>query len=127
MMEYKGYYAKVEVDEEAEIFHGEVINIRDVVTFEGTTVDELKQAFRDSVDDYIEFCAKRGEDPLKPYSGKFVVRTDPELHKRIAIEARVSGKSLNALVNEILSKSLVMRDKDVVSVAARGDMSEKDK
>ncbi len=127
MMEYKGYYAKVEVDEEADIFHGEVINISDVITFEGTTVDELKQAFQDSVDDYIEFCAERGEEPVKPYSGKFVVRTDPELHKSIAIEARVRGKSLNALVNEILSKSLVMRDKDVVSVAARGDMSEKDK
>ncbi len=127
MMEYKGYYAKVEVAEEADIFHGEVINIRDVITFEGTTVDELKQAFKDSVDDYIEFCAERGEDPAKPYSGKFVVRTDPELHKSIAIEASVRGKSINALVNEILSKSLVMRDKDVVSVAARGDMSEKDK
>ena len=106
MMEYKGYYGKVEYDEEANVLHGEVINIRDVVTFEGTTVDEVKQAFQDSVDDYLEFCAERGEDPNKPYSGKFVLRTDPELHKSIAVKAKVKGKSINALVNELLSKSL---------------------
>ncbi len=110
MMEYKSYYAKVEFDEESNILHGEVINISDVVTFEGTSVDELKQAFHDSVDDYLDFCAERGEEPAKPYSGRFVVRTNPELHKSIAIEAKAEGKSLNALVNEILSKSVKTKD-----------------
>jgi len=105
-MEYKGYFAKVEFDEEANIFHGEVINLRDVITFEGSTVDELRQAFQDSVDDYLEFCAERGEDPDKPYSGKFVVRVEPELHKNIAIEARKKGTSINTLVSEALSKAL---------------------
>ena len=66
MMEYKGYFAKVEFDDETDIFHGEVINLRDVVTFQGQTVDELHQAFRDSIDDYLEFCAERGEEPEKP-------------------------------------------------------------
>jgi predicted HicB family RNase H-like nuclease len=106
MMEYKGYFAKVEFDDEANIFHGEVINLKDVITFEGETVEELKQAFYDSVDDYLEFCAERGEDPDKPYSGKFVVRVKPELHKSIAIKARKSGKSLNSLVSEALSKAI---------------------
>lgn len=78
MMEYKGYFARVEFDD-ADIFHGEVINLRDVITFEGETVNELKQAFKDSVDDYLSFCAERGEDPEKSYSGKFVVRVEPEL------------------------------------------------
>jgi predicted HicB family RNase H-like nuclease len=105
-MEYKGYFAKVEFDEEANIFHGEVINLRDVITFEGETVDDLRQAFHDSVDDYLEFCAERGEDPEKPYSGKFVVRVEPELHKRIAIEARKRGVSINSLVGEALSKTI---------------------
>jgi len=105
-MEYKGYFAKVEFDDEANIFHGEVINLRDVVTFEGETVDELRQAFKDSVDDYLEFCAERGENPDKPYSGKFVVRVEPELHKNIAIEARKKGTSINSLVSEALSKAL---------------------
>lgn len=127
-MEYKGYYGKVEFDEESNIFHGEVINISDVVTFEGTSVDELKQAFQDSIDDYLDFCAERGEDPVKPYSGRFVVRTNPELHKSIAIEAKEEGKSLNALVNEILSESIKFKGRRAaVGAAARGGISEKDK
>jgi len=105
-MEYKGYSAKIEFDEDANIFHGEVINLRDVITFEGETVVGLRQAFQESVDDYLEFCAERGEDPEKPYSGKFVVRVEPELHKRISIEARKRGVSINALVGEALSKTM---------------------
>lgn len=62
-MEYKGYHAKVEFVDDADIFHGEVVNLRDVITFEGETVQQLKRAFQDSVDDYLDFCAKRGEDP----------------------------------------------------------------
>ncbi len=105
-MEYKGYFAKVVFDEDADIFHGEILNLRDVITFEGETVEDLRQAFYDSVDDYFEFCAERGEDPGKPYSGKFVVRVEPELYKRIAIEARKRGISLNSLVGEALSKTI---------------------
>ena len=106
MMEYKGYFAKVEFDDDDNIFHGEVINLRDVITFEGETVRELKQAFQDSVDDYLDFCDKRGEDPEKPYSGKFVVRVEPEIHKNITIEARKTGKSLNVWVSDAISKAL---------------------
>jgi predicted HicB family RNase H-like nuclease len=106
MMEYKGYFAKVEFDDDASIFHGEVINLRDVITFEGETVKELKQAFQDSVDDYLDFCAERGESPEKPYSGKFVVRVEPELHKNITMEARKKGKSLNIWVKDAISKAL---------------------
>jgi predicted HicB family RNase H-like nuclease len=106
MMEYKGYYAKVEFDDDANVFHGEVVNLRDVITFEGETVREIKQAFQDSVDDYLDFCAKRGENPEKPFSGKFVVRLEPELHKKVTIEARKAGKSLNVWVNDAISKAL---------------------
>ena len=74
MMEYKGYIGKVEIDEEAGILYGEVINVRDVITFEGESVDEIQKAFRESVDDYLDFCTQRGESPEKPFSGKFVVR-----------------------------------------------------
>jgi predicted HicB family RNase H-like nuclease len=106
MMEYKGYFAKVEFDDEANFFHGEVINLRDVITFQGQTVDELRMSFRDSVDDYLEFCSERGEEPEKPYSGKFVVRVEPELHKKIAIRARKDGKSLNAWVHDALGEAV---------------------
>jgi len=106
MMEYKGYIGKVEFDSEAEIFHGEVINIRDVITFEGSSVEELNQAFRDSVDDYLEFCTLRGEEPEKPFSGKFVIRLSPELHRKAFIKARLSDKSLNSWVSEVLEKAV---------------------
>ncbi len=106
MMEYKGYFAKIEFDDEANIFHGEVINLRDVITFQGETVNKLRKAFQDSVDDYLEFCEERGENPEKPYSGKFVIRVAPELHKTIAIIARKNGISLNTWVQEALHKAV---------------------
>lgn len=109
MMEYKGYLAKVEFDDKDNVFHGEIINLRDVITFEGETVEGLRKAFYNSVEDYLEFCAERGEDPEKPYSGKFVVRIDPGLHKIIAIQARKTGKSLNAWMNDILLKNITQQ------------------
>jgi len=109
MMEYKGYIGKVEIDEEAGILHGDVINIRDVITFEGATVDEVQKAFRESVDDYLEFCAQRGESPEKPFSGKFVVRLPAELHRKAYIEAKLADKSLNSWVTEVLQAVLQNR------------------
>jgi len=106
MMEYKGYIGKVEIDEEAGILYGEVINVRDVITFEGTTVDEVQQAFRESVDDYLEFCAQRGESPEKPFSGKFVVRLPAELHRKAYIQAKLKDKSLNSWITEVLQSVL---------------------
>jgi predicted HicB family RNase H-like nuclease len=105
-MEYKGYIGKVEIDEEAGILYGEVINVRDVITFEGTTVDEVQQAFRESVDDYLDFCAQRNESPEKPFSGKFVVRLPAELHRKAYIQAKLKDKSLNSWVTEVLESAL---------------------
>jgi predicted HicB family RNase H-like nuclease len=106
MMEYKGYIGKVEIDEEVGILYGEVINVRDVITFEGTTVEEVQQAFRESVDDYLEFCAQRGESPEKPFSGKFVVRLPAELHRKAYIQAKLKDKSLNSWITEVLQSVL---------------------
>jgi predicted HicB family RNase H-like nuclease len=106
MMEYKGYIGKVEIDEDAGLLHGEVINIRDVVTFQGRTVEELQQALRESVDDYLAFCAQRGENPEKPFSGKFVLRLPAELHRKAFIKAKLSEKSLNNWVTEVLETAV---------------------
>lgn len=76
-MEHKGYIATATLDDEADVFHGEVVNLRDVITFQGRTVDELRQAFKGSVDDYLAFCRERGEEPEKPFSGRWNGR--PEL------------------------------------------------
>ena len=105
MMQHKGYIGRVEFDDEADIFHGEVIGLRDVITFQGRTVNEVKQAFRESVDDYLAFCAKRGEEPEKPFTGKFMVRLPPDLHRKVYVAAKQAGTSLNAWIAETLQHS----------------------
>lgn len=104
MMKHKGYIGKVEYDYEAKILHGEVINTRDVITFQGTNAEEIEIAFKESVEDYIEFCRSEGEEPEKPYSGNFMVRMSSEQHKMISIAANASGTSLNAWVADHLSR-----------------------
>ena len=103
MMEYAGYIGNVEFDDEANIFHGEILNLKDVITFQGTTVTKLRKAFRDSIEDYLAFCSECGESPEKPYSGKFMVRLEPELHKAVAMHAKVEHKSLNSWVHDTLA------------------------
>ena len=119
MMEYKGYIGKVEFDDEASIFHGEVINTRDVITFQGESVEELRTALRDSVEDYLAFCHGRDEDPDKPFSGQFVTRTSPELHRQVNLAASLSVKSLNAWVVEQL-QAAVAKQKSVTAGATKG-------
>jgi predicted HicB family RNase H-like nuclease len=106
MLNYKGYVGHVEFDDEAEIFHGEVINTRDVITFQGLTVAEIKQAFTESVDDYLDYCAERGEQPDKPFSGKFNLRLDPSLHRQLYIKAKQMGTSLNQFVIDAIQDHL---------------------
>lgn len=104
MMEYKGYHGVVKYDDEAEIFHGDVLLAKGAVTFQGETVEELKQAFHESVDDYLGFCEESGIEPEKPFSGKLVLRMKPELHRALAVAARREHKSLNALINDRLAE-----------------------
>ena len=99
-MNYKGYSGRVEYDDDAGLFHGEVIDLRDVVTFQGKTVKELEKAFRESVDDYLDFCRERGEEPDKPFSGRLMVRLSPELHRKAYIRAQQDGKSLNQWISD---------------------------
>jgi len=102
-LEYKGYKGSAEFDDEAGVFHGEVLDTRDVITFQGTSVDDLELAFRESVDDYLDYCRERGEEPEKPFSGRLMLRLPPELHRRLYIEARREGKSLNQWIADRLA------------------------
>jgi predicted HicB family RNase H-like nuclease len=103
MMKYKGYFGEITYDDEAKIFHGEVIGLKDIITFQGKSVNELKKAFQDSINDYLEWCEERGEQPEKTYSGKLHIRMNPDLHAHLAMEAAKQGLSLNDLVNRKLS------------------------
>ena len=105
MLEYKGYTGHAEYDGSARIFHGEVLDTRDVITFQGTTVKEVECAFRDSIDDYLEFCEQRGESADKPFSGRFMLRLPPELHRQLFVQAKREGKSLNQFIAERLSRA----------------------
>jgi predicted HicB family RNase H-like nuclease len=109
VIEYKGYTGVFEFDESMDAFHGHVIGIRDTVTFVGTSVDELKEALADSVEDYLAFCAEGGQEPERPYRGDFLVRASPELHRVVALRAAAVGKSMNAWVVAALEAAVTER------------------
>ena len=98
ILEYKGYYATVHFNAEDEVFHGKIIGINDHVSFEGTTVTDLKAAFHEAVDDYLETCKELGKEPEKTYKGSFNVRIPSELHREAARVAAMKNMSLNDFV-----------------------------
>lgn len=104
MMNYKGYLGNVTYDSDAKLFHGDVLGLKDVITFQGTTVKELEKAFKDSVDDYLDWCKERGEKPEKTFSGNLRIRIKPDLHAKLAQEAALHKTSLNSFIVEKLSK-----------------------
>jgi predicted HicB family RNase H-like nuclease len=104
-MTYKGYSARIEFDGEDEIFVGRIAGIPDVIGFHADTVNGLKEAFHEAVEDYLATCEKLGRSPHKPYSGKVMFRIDPDIHARAVKAAELSGKSLNEWAGEVLAKA----------------------
>lgn len=102
VMTYKNYSARIEFDAEDEIFTGQIAGIRDVVGFHANTVSELKEAFHEAVDDYVDTCAEIAKDPQKPYSGKMMLRVSPVVHARVARAAELSGKSITKWAEDVL-------------------------
>lgn len=100
---YKGFSARVEFDAEDAILVGRIAGINDVVSFHADDAVGIVEAFHEAVDDYIETCAKVGKDPEKAYSGKLLLRVSPDLHRRVAVAAELSDKSINQLGEEALS------------------------
>ena len=96
----KGYLGTVEYDADAKIFHSDIINTRDVITFQGKTVNEIELAFKESINDYISWCEDEGVEPERPYSGKFNVHLSPELHRQIAILANKKAGIAQQFYNE---------------------------
>jgi predicted HicB family RNase H-like nuclease len=101
-MTYKGYAARIEYDDEDGIFTGRIAGIRDGVGFHADTVEGLREAFHEAVEDYIETCAKIGKEPQKTYSGQVMFRVSPDVHRKAALAAELSGKSLNQWAEEVL-------------------------
>lgn len=104
VMNYKGYAARIEYSEEDGLFVGHIAGIRDVVGFHGESVQELREAFEEAVDDYLATCAALGRPAQKPYSGKLSLRLEPELHATVAVKAELSHKSINQWVADVISR-----------------------
>lgn len=103
-MEYKGYVGSVEFSEEDKVLFGQVMGIQSLISYEGTTAQELLEDFHGAVEDYLELCQAQGIEPERAYKGSFNVRISPELHRRAAICAAARNMSLNSLVEQSLEK-----------------------
>ena len=103
-MTHEGYLATLEIDEDAGVIHGRVINANAVLTFEGETLAELRRDFGDTIADYRDWCKERGVEPEKPYSGTLSLRIAPELHRRVAEQAAKAGESINQFIAERLEE-----------------------
>ena len=109
-MEYKGYIGSVEFSEKDNLFFGKVMGIRPLLSYEGTTAQELVADFHEAVDDYLALCREEGTEPETAYKGSFNVRISPELHKQAVIYAQGSQKSLNSFVEEAIAASVAKRE-----------------
>jgi predicted HicB family RNase H-like nuclease len=104
-MTYKGYAARIDYDDDDGIFVGHIAGIRDRIGFHAETVDDLRAAFHEAVDDYLETCAKIGKEPQKAYSGKMMFRVSSDVHRKAVLAAELEGKSLNQWAEDVLSRA----------------------
>lgn len=104
-LSHRGYHARVAFDADDEVFVGHIAGINDIVGFHADTVEDLKAAFREAVDDYLAACARLGKAPQKPYSGRVMFRISPEVHARAAVAAELSGQSLNEWAEAALAEA----------------------
>jgi len=104
LMTVDGYHAKIEYDEELDLFRGEILGLNGGADFYGKNPKELRAEFKKSLQVFLEVCKEKGIEPRRQFSGKFNLRIPPELHERLAIEAQAQGKSINSLAQEALQE-----------------------
>lgn len=104
VMHYKDYFAELSYDASADSFHGRVLNLSDVIDFYGRTPQELREEFKNSIEEYLEWCAEDGREPEKTWRGKLTLRPDTDLRKRITVAASASGESLNTWALKTLDR-----------------------
>jgi|SRR5215469_486479 len=106
VLKHKGYLADVTYHEGDQDMHGVVTNTSATLHFAGRSIDELKKAFADTVDEYVAWCRERGKDPEKPYTGNLPLRITPTLHRVLATTALDQGTSVNKVIVKILEDAL---------------------
>ncbi|MCM1416147.1 MAG: type II toxin-antitoxin system HicB family antitoxin [bacterium] len=102
LLSYKNYNGTVEYSKEDNCLYGKVVGIKSLLSYEGDSVRELEQDFRNVIDEYLSDCEGRNVEPEQAYKGTFNIRISPELHRNIAVYAMEHGKSLNAAVEEAI-------------------------
>lgn len=120
-LKYKGYTGTVAFDPDAKLFHGHVIDLNDVITFQSQDATKLEEEFHISVDTYLEFCEELGDEPAKPYSGKFNVRISPELHRLASVKAVRKDMSLNTFVAYAIEAAVAKDSKSHADMYASYD------
>ena len=104
VMTVDGYHAKIEYDQELDLFRGEILGLNGGADFYGKNPKELRTEFKKSLQVFLDVCKEKGLEPRRNFSGKFNLRISPELHERLAIEAQAQGKSINTLAQEALQE-----------------------
>ena len=117
VLTHKDFIGSVHFSSDDEIFHGKIEGINDLITFEGTTVKQLKKSFTEAVNDYLGLCEEVGKDPYKSFKGSFNVRINPELHKKAYQASLIQGVSLNQLVQEAILHEVNQNFQDLKSIA----------
>lgn len=112
-LHYKGLVGTISVDLKEKRLHGHVIGTSDKIVYEGATIEELENDFRESVDEYIELCRELGKEPERSFSGKILLRATPEMHGLVAQQAQKCGKSINTWLIDIVKEAI---DQDHCSV-----------
>jgi predicted HicB family RNase H-like nuclease len=107
-MHYKDYVGSFEFSEEDAVFHGKVVGIKSLISFEGDSASTLVEDFRNAVDEYLDFCAENDKEPEKPFKGSFNVCIGAELHRKAAMSASAKGVSLNAFVEDAIRKTVAL-------------------
>ncbi len=113
VIKYKNFFGTVHYSTENEVFFGKIEGIKDLVTFEGKSVKEIKKSFMEAVEDYIELCQNNGIDPFKSFKGSFNVRIKPEIHKLAFQLATMKGQTLNQFVQEAISHEITKEKKQL--------------
>ena len=103
---YKEFIGSVHFSAEDEVFFGKIEGVNDLVTFEGDTVKQIKKAFKEAVEDYIELCQETGKAVFKSFKGSFNVRINPKLHSQAFERALEEGKTLNQFVQDAIETKL---------------------
>lgn len=106
ILEYKGYNGSIDFSLADNCLFGKVIGIRPSITYEGNTLDELRDDFQNGIDDYLNYCNEKNMKPEKPFSGVFNVRLTPESHKQAVLIAQRRKISLNKFIRQSIEHEI---------------------